>query len=147
MMLCAFRNWLIGKLVNNGTVCPEISFTSPPPRTILGEIYLLAAEMLSANTILHPPALASSLRPWHSHACIVHTTIIGIQLFFFWLRLKPAPFNFMLGEPVQTNPVPTIDHLRNRQKFDLNKSRQKSHHSLKEHHKISNIPKFHCEML
>ena len=39
------------------------------------------------------------------------------------------------------------DHLRNRQNFDLNKSRQKFHHSLKEHHKISNIPKFRCEML
>jgi hypothetical protein len=31
--------------------------------------------------------------------------------------------------------------------FDLHKSRQKFHHSLKEHHKISNIPKFRCEML
>jgi hypothetical protein len=40
-----------------------------------------------------------------------------------------------------------IDHLRNRQNFDLNKSRQEFHHSLKEHHKISNIPKFRCEML
>jgi hypothetical protein len=37
-----------------------------------------------------------------------------------------------------------IDHLRNRLNFDLNKSRQKFHHSLKEHHKISNIPKFRC---
>jgi hypothetical protein len=33
------------------------------------------------------------------------------------------------------------------QNFDLNKSRQKFHHSMKEHHKISNIPKFRCEML
>jgi hypothetical protein len=40
-----------------------------------------------------------------------------------------------------------IDHLRNRLNFDLNKSRQKFHYSLKEHHKISNIPKFRCEML
>jgi hypothetical protein len=40
-----------------------------------------------------------------------------------------------------------IDHLRNRLNFDLGKSRQKFHHSLKEHHKISNIPKFRCEML
>jgi hypothetical protein len=31
--------------------------------------------------------------------------------------------------------------------FDLDKSGQKCHHSLKEHHKISNIPKFGCEML
>jgi hypothetical protein len=30
--------------------------------------------------------------------------------------------------------------LPNNQNFDLNKSRQKFHHSLKEHHKISNSP-------
>jgi hypothetical protein len=29
----------------------------------------------------------------------------------------------------------------------LDKSRQKFHHSLNEHQKISNIPKFRCEML
>ena len=40
-----------------------------------------------------------------------------------------------------------MDHLHYRLIFDLNKSRQKVHHSLKEHHKISNIPKFRCEML
>jgi hypothetical protein len=33
------------------------------------------------------------------------------------------------------------------QNFDLNKSRQKFHHSLKEHQKISNIPTFRCKML
>jgi hypothetical protein len=31
--------------------------------------------------------------------------------------------------------------------FDLDKSGQQFHHSLKEHHKISNIQKFRCEML
>jgi hypothetical protein len=31
--------------------------------------------------------------------------------------------------------------------FDLDKPGQQFHHSLKEHHKISNIPKFRCEML
>jgi hypothetical protein len=31
--------------------------------------------------------------------------------------------------------------------FDLDKSGQKFQHSLKEHHKISNIQKFRCEML
>ena len=35
----------------------------------------------------------------------------------------------------------------NEQNFDLDKSRQKFHHSLKEHHKISIIPKFRCELL
>ena len=33
------------------------------------------------------------------------------------------------------------------QNFELNKSRQKFHHSLKEHQKISNITKFRCKML
>jgi hypothetical protein len=40
-----------------------------------------------------------------------------------------------------------MDHSPINQNFDLNKSRQKFHHSLKEHHKISNIPKFRCKML
>jgi hypothetical protein len=40
-----------------------------------------------------------------------------------------------------------IDLFPNEQNFDLDKSRQTFHHSLKEHHKISNIPKFRCEML
>jgi hypothetical protein len=38
-----------------------------------------------------------------------------------------------------------MDLFPNEQNFDLDKSRQKFHHSLKEHHKISNIPKFRCE--
>jgi hypothetical protein len=37
--------------------------------------------------------------------------------------------------------------LPNEQNFDLDKSRQKIYHGLKEHHKISNISKFRCEML
>jgi hypothetical protein len=41
----------------------------------------------------------------------------------------------------------SMDLLPNEQNFDLDKSRQRFHHSLKEHHKISNIPKFRCEML
>jgi hypothetical protein len=40
-----------------------------------------------------------------------------------------------------------MDLFPNEQNFDLDKSRQKFHHSLKEHYKISNIPKFRCEML
>ena len=36
--------------------------------------------------------------------------------------------------------VYAMEHLHYRLNFDLNKSRQKFHHSLKEHHKISNIP-------
>ena len=37
-----------------------------------------------------------------------------------------------------------MDLFPNEQNFDLDKS---SYHSLKEDHKISNIPKFRCEML
>ena len=40
-----------------------------------------------------------------------------------------------------------MDLFPNEQNFDLDKSRQIFHHNLKEHHKISNIPKFRCEML
>jgi hypothetical protein len=40
-----------------------------------------------------------------------------------------------------------ISIIPNEQNFDIDKLRQKFHHSLKEHHKISNIPKFRCEML
>jgi hypothetical protein len=36
--------------------------------------------------------------------------------------------------------VGSVDLFPNEQNFDLDKSRQKFHHSLKEHHKISNIP-------
>jgi hypothetical protein len=43
--------------------------------------------------------------------------------------------------------VSKTDLFPNEQNFDLDKSRQKFHHSLKEHHKISNIPTFRCEML
>jgi hypothetical protein len=47
-----------------------------------------------------------------------------------------------------TNPSKLRMHLLpNEQNFDLDKSRHKFHHSLKERHKISNIPRFRCEML
>ena len=39
-------------------------------------------------------------------------------------------------DPRQRMDQSPINHLRNRLNFDLNKSRQKFHHSLKEHHKI-----------
>jgi hypothetical protein len=44
-------------------------------------------------------------------------------------------------------PHSIMDLFPNEQNIDQNKSGQKFHHSLKEHHKISNIPKFRCEML
>ena len=43
--------------------------------------------------------------------------------------------------------VSLIDLSPYNQNFDLGKSRQIFHHSLKEHDKISNIAKFRCEML
>jgi hypothetical protein len=55
-------------------------------------------------------------------------------------------FGFPPMCPLKRNVGLIMDHLHYRLNFDLNKSRQ-IHHSLKEHHKISNIPKFHCEML
>jgi hypothetical protein len=40
-----------------------------------------------------------------------------------------------------------MDLFPDEQNFDLDNSRQKFQDRLKEHHKISNIPKFRCEML
>ena len=42
---------------------------------------------------------------------------------------------------------PPIDLSPYEWNFDLDMPGQKFHHSLKEHHKISNIPNFRCEML
>jgi hypothetical protein len=39
-----------------------------------------------------------------------------------------------------------MDLFLNEQNFDLDKYRQIFYHSLKKHHKISNIPKFRCKM-
>jgi hypothetical protein len=50
-------------------------------------------------------------------------------------------------KPTSRHTLKTIDLSPYNKNFDLDKSRQKFHHSLKEHHKISNIPKFCCEML
>jgi hypothetical protein len=41
----------------------------------------------------------------------------------------------------------TMDLFPNEQNFDLDKPRERFYHNLKEHHKISNIPKFRCKML
>jgi hypothetical protein len=46
-----------------------------------------------------------------------------------------------------TNLKKVNGHLHYRLNFDLDKSRQKLHHRLKEQYRISNIPKFRCEML
>jgi hypothetical protein len=60
----------------------------------------------------------------------------GKKIWFFRIcrTLQPSAMQIDLISPFKWN-------------FDLNKSGQKFHHSLKEHHKISNIPKFRCEML
>ena len=72
----------------------------------------------------------------------------GLQMLLCYLALKEYEgLGQCLWQRAAVIACFTIDHLRNRQNFDLNKSRQKFHHSLKEHHKISNIPKFRCEML
>jgi hypothetical protein len=57
------------------------------------------------------------------------------------------PNDFTHQEESTCPSTSRMDHLHYRLNFDLNKSRQKFHHSLKEHHKISNIPNFRWEML
>jgi hypothetical protein len=65
--------------------------------------------------------------------------VIGLGL--VWKQQKICKSG--LGLPVRA----VMDLFPNEQNFDLDKSRQKFHHNLKEHRKISNIPKFRCEML
>jgi hypothetical protein len=66
-----------------------------------------------------------------------------------WLRFPPTP---ILERPLSSTirkrfEGKIIDLSPYNRNFDLGKSRQIFHHSSKEHHKISNIPKFRCEML
>ena len=93
-------------------------------------------------------------------ASLMHIFLISV--FIFMQRpLFPSLKNIILQVPnvdaavlnVGANvffKLPIMDLLyliSNEQHFDLDKSRQKIHHGLKEHHKISNIPKFRCKML
>jgi hypothetical protein len=50
-------------------------------------------------------------------------------------------------DQLDTRADSLMDQSHINQNFELDKSRQNFHHSLKEHHKISNIPKFRYEML
>jgi hypothetical protein len=59
------------------------------------------------------------------------------------IKAPGAVLNSGFGE----STLDIMNHSPINQNFELNKSRQKFHHSLKEHHKISNIPKFRCKML
>jgi hypothetical protein len=71
-----------------------------------------------------------------------------IKLNFIWVNKGHADL-IQINFPISWAHVktPSMDHSPISQNFELNKSRQKIHHSLKEHHKISNIPKFRCKML
>jgi hypothetical protein len=61
---------------------------------------------------------------------------------------SPEVFFDLLHSTAQSSRLQSlIDLSPYNQNFNLGKSRQIFHHSLKEHHKISNIPKFRCEML
>ena len=64
------------------------------------------------------------------------------------LRFCPLKSRFRLREvSAQRNLAKLMDLFPNEQNFDLDKSRQKFHHSLKEHHKISNISKFRFSVI
>ena len=68
---------------------------------------------------------------------------------FMWNKIYKSleVVKFLIYKVLQSNGYSGIDLSPYNQNFDLGKSRQIFHHSLKEHHKISNIPKFRCEML
>jgi hypothetical protein len=83
-------------------------------------IHSVAACRVVTINILHRKT--SQLKDLHMHRLIFRTQTTTMT--DFTIDLSPFEWN-----------------------FDLDKSGQKFHHSLKEHHKISNIPKFRCEML
>jgi hypothetical protein len=65
-----------------------------------------------------------------------------------WLRwLGSCDRSISVTQKVNIKQKNVMDLFPNEQNFDLDESRQKFHHSLKGHHKISNIPKFRFEML
>ena len=126
--------------------------------------------ILSKNVLMHPwKILGMFFIQWH--VCCLSVGIgqlVKEKLMIFWcLDEKLAKFLFLCWaeESECVNHRPWIvwfmhdihksriesniamDHSPINQNFELNKSRQKFHHSLKEHHKISNIPKFRCKML
>jgi hypothetical protein len=63
------------------------------------------------------------------------------------LILRSPKLGHTISDQFETYWWNSMDLFPNEQNFDLDKSIQKFYHSLKEHHKISNIPKFRCEML
>jgi hypothetical protein len=69
------------------------------------------------------------------------------KFFHSWIFDCFSDFYFHYKILVMLDVSSKMDLFPNEQNFDLNKSGQKFHHSLKEHHKISNIPTFRCEML
>ena len=71
-----------------------------------------------------------------------------------FMRVPQDKYMQVVGEPINLTKLKTHSVIcianglfPNEQNFGLDNSRQNVHYSLKEHHKISNIPKFRCEML
>ena len=95
----------------------------------LQEIFVCLQVVLPRKKILFS-------RPGHQ-AIATDSTIVNP---FYTVHQKRSYMGTMLKQE-------GMNLFPNEQNFDLDKSRQKFYHGLKEHHKISNIPKFRCEML
>ena len=95
----------------------------------------LVWTQLCAVTFFEPLA-TTHLRSQNSKfECLSFKFLCSIQIF--------SVLKYNLFASICPNyHVFVMDLLPNEQNFDLDKSRQKFHHSLKEHHKISSIPKF-----
>jgi hypothetical protein len=87
----------------------------------------------------------SSLRPLE--LLVVNGRHLGFTFLIDRISEFLAPDNADIYGARWTQHADINGPIPNEQNFDLDKSRQKFHHSLKEHHKISNIPRFRCEML
>jgi hypothetical protein len=77
--------------------------------------------------------------------------LFDVELYLAVHKSFVAPFQlsllddyFIIRKYSELDHRAQVDLFPNEQNFDLDKSKQTFHHSLKEHHKIS---KFRCEML
>jgi hypothetical protein len=74
--------------------------------------------------------LYKSLKYDISHMAIDFNTVLSWHIYIVYTKMCYVFVRVLV----------LMDLFPNEQNFDLDKSRQTFHHSLKEHHKISNIP-------
>jgi hypothetical protein len=148
---------------------PKLMWPLPPPPWLSQNCCHAVVFLYPLKHNRHDTFLACRNCRWDKTRAYLNDTVVTIvnccqrvatKLFFMFPFVASTTLTTLTTRSRQLRPYgnhaselqrmvmsTSMDHLHYRLNFDLNKSRQKFHHSLKEHHKISNIPKFRCEML